>query len=226
MPLREYPVPEISVILPVWNRAGHLWDCVQSVLGQTFNDWELIIVDDGSEDDTFITLQPLLFKEARLRYLRQPHYGLPYSRNAGIQASFGTYLTFIDSDDTYLPIHLESRLSIMRADPGIDMIQGGFITDEPVTVPDYYRPGEMIALEECVLGPTFFGKRIVFETLEGFRNINYGEDTDFWARASHCFTLKSIIEPKTYSYTRAKDSITRLKESKNQHNKRKPGLKQ
>jgi glycosyltransferase involved in cell wall biosynthesis len=201
--------PEISVILCTYNRAKYLNDCIESVINQTYENWELVIVDDGSEDNSFEVIQPYIQKFNNIRYLKHQNRKLGLSKNAGIQASFGKYITFIDSDDTYNINHLESRWQYMQIDPEVDLIEGGFFSEEEVFVADYFQAGKTINLRECVLGPTFLGKRKVFFELGGFNNIAYGEDTDFWERASKIFKTQKITEPQTYVYTRAETSITK-----------------
>jgi glycosyltransferase involved in cell wall biosynthesis len=179
------------------------------VINQTYEHWELVIVDDGSEDNSFEVIQPYIQKFNNIRYLKHQNRKLGLSKNAGIQASFGKYITFIDSDDTYNINHLESRWQYMQIDPEVDLIEGGFFSEEEVFVADYFQAGKTINLRECVLGPTFLGKRKVFFELGGFNNIAYGEDTDFWERASKIFKTQKITEPQTYVYTRAETSITK-----------------
>jgi glycosyltransferase involved in cell wall biosynthesis len=204
-----YIQPNISVILSTYNRAKYLDDCINSVLEQTIQDWELIIVDDGSQDNTFEIINTYVQEFSNIRYLKHQNRKAGYARNAGIQASFGEYITFIDSDDTYKPHHLESRLEFMQAHPDIDLIEGGCEIAEEFFVPDYFQPNQIISIKECVLGATFFGKRQVFFELKGFNNIPYGEDTDFWYRAEGIFKTHKIREPETYIYTRAETSTTK-----------------
>jgi hypothetical protein len=97
----------------------------------------------------------------------------------------------------------------MKAHPEIDLIQGGFFSEEEILVADYYQPSKLINLKECVLGPTFFGKRKVFFELEGFKHMTYGEDTDLWERAEKIFKTHTIKEPETYIYTRAETSVSK-----------------
>jgi glycosyltransferase involved in cell wall biosynthesis len=203
------PKPTISIVLCTYNREKYLNDCINSVLQQSFQDFELIVVDDGSQDNTFEIVNSYLQKFNNVRYLKHQNKKLAYSKNAGIQASFGDYITFIDSDDTYKQNHLESRIEYMKAHPEIDLIEGGFFSEEEIFVPDYFQPGQVINLRECVLGPTFFGKRKVFFELKGFDNIAYGEDTDFWQRAEIIFKTQKFPGLETYVYTRAETSITK-----------------
>lgn len=201
--------PEISIIICTYNRAHHLKKGIDSVLNQTFLNWELLIVDDGSNDHTFEIVNSYLDKYNNIRYIKHRNKKQCYAKNAGIQASFGKYLTFLDSDDSYKPNHLESRLEYMKNHPEIDLIQGGFFTEEEILVADYYQPGKLINLKECVLGPTFFGKRKVFFELQGFNHMTYGEDTDLWERAEKICKIQKITEPETYIYTRAETSVSR-----------------
>jgi glycosyltransferase involved in cell wall biosynthesis len=201
--------PEISIILCTYNRANYLNHCIDSVLNQSFQDWELLVVDDGSQDNTFEVVNSYIQNFAKIRYLKHQNQKLWYAKNVGIQASFGKYITFIDSDDAYKVNHLESRLEYMKSHSDIDLIEGGFETEQEVWVADYFKPGQQINLRECVLGPTFFGKRHVFFQLKGFNRIAYGEDTDFWYRAEEIFKTYKLTEPRTYIYTRAETSITK-----------------
>ncbi len=201
--------PEVSVILCTYNRASYLPCCIDSVFAQTFTDFELIVIDDGSDDDTFNVVDPYIHLHRNIRYVKHQNRKLAFSKNIGILCSFGKYITFIDSDDTYKPNHLQERYHYLENHADIDLVQGGFYSDEAIFVRDYYKPNEIINLKDCVLGPTFFGKRQVFEQLKGFQNITYGEDTDFWARAEQQFKTAHLHDIETYIYTRAETSITK-----------------
>ncbi len=104
----------ISVILPVFNRAATLARCVESVRAQTFADWELIAVDDGSSDDSVRVLES--FEDARMRVIRhERNRGPSAARNTAIEAARGEYLALIDSDDEWLPRKLESQMARMQS---------------------------------------------------------------------------------------------------------------
>ncbi|NTV06720.1 MAG: glycosyltransferase family 2 protein [Chlorobiaceae bacterium] len=201
--------PEISIIMPTFNRARHLENAVQSVLAQTFSNWELIIIDDGSTDDTFGTINQYILRYPNIRYMKQSNRKAALARNAGIQASFGRYITFLDSDDHYLENHLETRITLIEEMRDVVMLTGGFLCDETIMVKDCYHPDKLIGIRECVLCGTMFGKKELFFALEGFRDLEYAEDTDLWERALKLFSVKKIEEPKTYVYRQTDDSITR-----------------
>lgn len=106
--------PEVSIILPTYNRADTLGRAIESVLAQSFQDWELIVVDDGSTDgtaDLFVGMDP------RVRLVRQANAGVGAARNTGLAASRGRFLTFLDSDDAWLPHFLELTTSFLRHAP-------------------------------------------------------------------------------------------------------------
>jgi len=200
--------PDISIIMPTFNRAGHLEKAIESVIAQSFGNWELIIVDDGSTDNTFETLAPYIGRFPDIRYMKHQNRKAALSRNAGIQASFGRYITFLDSDDHYLDNHLESRMTIIGEMQDVSLLCGGYLCDENTMVRDRDNPDRLIHVRECILGGTLFGKRELFITLEGFRELEYAEDTDLWERASILFPVKMIEEPRTYVYRQSDDSIT------------------
>ena len=208
-PIQFDPSPEISIVLCTYDREKYLDKCINSVINQTFTDWELLVVDDGSQDNTFEVVNPYVQKFKNIRYLKHQNKKQCYAKNAGIQASFGKIITFIDSDDTYKPNHLEPRLEYLKSNPEIELLEGGVSMEEEIFVADYFQPCKTINLRECVMGATFFGKRKVFFELQGFRHMSYGEDTDFWERANKVFKTEKITQPETYVYTRAETSITK-----------------
>lgn len=108
--------PLVSIILATWNRSGPLRDAVESTLAQTWVNWELLIVDDGSWDDTPAIADLLSERDERVRYLRRPHEGVSAARNAGIAAARGEYITFLDSDNAWAPRFLENMMIGMVPD--------------------------------------------------------------------------------------------------------------
>ena len=200
--------PDISIIMPTRNRAHLLENAVQSVISQSFKNWELIIVDDGSTDNTFETLDPYLGRFSNIRYMKHKNRKAALSRNAGIQASFGRYITFLDSDDHYLENHLETRIKLIKEIPEVSLLSGGFLCDDPIMVKNCYSPDKLIDIRQCILCGTLFGTKELFMTLEGFRDLEYAEDTDLWERSSKLFNVKKIENPKSYVYRRANDSTT------------------
>ncbi len=104
----------ISVIIATYNRAPFVKEAVDSVMGQTFKEWELVVVDDGSTDNTGALLAPY---GPRLRYVRSEHRGVSAARNLGIGVTSGEWVAFLDSDDLWLPKKLERQMEVIRGHP-------------------------------------------------------------------------------------------------------------
>jgi glycosyltransferase involved in cell wall biosynthesis len=118
--------PEVSIILPTYNRADTIGRAVQSVLAQTFEDWELVVVDDGSSDGTQEVLAGI---DPRIRVLRQANAGVGAARNTGLAAARGRLLTFLDSDDGWLPHFLELTTSFLHWAPDEQWVTTEFNQD-------------------------------------------------------------------------------------------------
>src|SRR5262245_27326295 len=103
-------MPRVSVIIPTFNRADLIGETVESVLSQTFDDFEIIIVDDGSTDSTKEVIRRF---DGPINYLYQENRGLSCARNRGFDASSGDYVCFLDSDDVWNPRMLERQVSLL-----------------------------------------------------------------------------------------------------------------
>ncbi len=199
-------VPMVSVILPTYNRASLIKRAIDSVVNQSFTEWELIVADDGSTDDTFQIVKTYQDKFENIRYMRHANRKLPINLNAAIQASTGKYITFLGSDDEYKADHLKLRF-VELAKGKYDFLHGGVEVIGDQFVKDKNDKSKLIHLNNCTIGGTFFAKREVFFELSGFNNIEYSEDSDFFERAKNKFQIKKVSYP-TYIYNRdTPDSI-------------------
>lgn len=115
--------PRVSVIMPTWNRGSRLRQAVQSVQAQTLEDWELIVVDDGSTDDTLAVLEGLSRFDSRIRVVAGERGGVCKARNQGLELARGTFVAFLDSDNTWRPEFLRSMVDTLEAN-GWDMGHG------------------------------------------------------------------------------------------------------
>jgi teichuronic acid biosynthesis glycosyltransferase TuaG len=107
--------PIVSIITPAFNSAAFLWEAIESVQGQTFERWEMIVVDDCSTDDTCSVVIEYSKFDPRIRLLRQTENGgAARARNAALAAAEGRYIAFLDSDDVWLPRKLELQIAFMR----------------------------------------------------------------------------------------------------------------
>jgi glycosyltransferase involved in cell wall biosynthesis len=202
--------PMFSVVVTTYNRADLLVRAIKSLLGQTEIDWEAIIVDDGSTDSTHEKLLPLLQSDTRLKYFLKSHSGSAQSKNHGIKASSGRYITFLDSDDEYLPSHLESRKEFLLRNPGTLFLHGGVKILGNQYVPDIYDPSRNISLDDCVIGGTFFIERDVLLSLGGLLDMKFGSDHDLFERARKKNIKMARIDMPSYIYHRDNnDSVTK-----------------
>src|SRR5581483_7287295 len=107
-------MPDVSIILPTYNRVDTIPRAVESVRRQTFTDWELIVIDDGSTDGTAERINNL---DPRIRILRQENQGCYVARNRGIAEAKGRFIAFLDSDDEWLPHFLEIAMAFFKWSP-------------------------------------------------------------------------------------------------------------
>ncbi|MFQ3665212.1 MAG: glycosyltransferase family 2 protein [Sphingomonadaceae bacterium] len=108
----------VSVLVPVYNRAALLPLCVHSVLGQTYSNLELLVIDDGSSDATAEVAQELAASDPRMHVIRQPrNLGVAHARNTGLEAARGRFVAYLDSDDRWLPAKLERQVAALSSDP-------------------------------------------------------------------------------------------------------------
>jgi glycosyltransferase involved in cell wall biosynthesis len=183
-------MPYFSVIIPVHNRYRPVKEAIDSVLAQTFTDYELIVVDDGSTDDT-----PRVQQEyaERIRYLRQENRGVSAARNAGVAASSAQWLAFLDSDDAWLPEKLARQARYIEENPGMNILQ----TDE-----SWIRRGRRVnprnrhlkrdghifldSLELCLISPSAVVlSRECFDRYGPFdEDLPACEDYDLWLRVT------------------------------------------
>ncbi len=173
----------ISILLSTYNRAEYLPKAIDSVLRQTLKDWELIISDDGSSDNTQEVLAPYLH-DPRIRYFFHENVKPAQSRNLAARHSRGDYCAILDSDDYYAPDHLQNNLHYL-IENNLDLCdsQPVLIGDiKNAWVPDKNNPNQLIHIFDCCAGGTLFFKRNVFEALHGF-SMGFSEDGDFWERA-------------------------------------------
>jgi glycosyltransferase involved in cell wall biosynthesis len=201
--------PFFSIIITTFNREHILPRALDSLISQTENDWEAIVVDDESTDNTYFQLLPYLCLNPQIRYIKKAHSGEALSKNAGINAAAGKYISFLDSDDEYNPVHLQSRRDILRQDPSIRFLHGGVRIIGNKYVPDRFNYKRKISLDECIIGGTFFIERNILFQLSGFRKMILGTDADLYDRAVEAGIRINETKIPTYIYHHEnEDSIT------------------
>jgi glycosyltransferase involved in cell wall biosynthesis len=149
----------VSVIIPTYNRADVIGRALHSVLHQTYQDLEVIIVDDGSTDDTEVVVRS--FRDARVRYIRHENkQGAPVARNTGIKAAKAEFIAFQDSDDEWLCDKLEKQIeAFSKASPETGVVYTGFLRIEN-TQATYYPSGDVNRLSGSILKALLHGNFI------------------------------------------------------------------
>jgi glycosyltransferase involved in cell wall biosynthesis len=184
----------VSVILPTYNRAAYVTAAIDSVLEQSCADWELVIADDGSADETAGYLRTL--QDRRITILWLPHSGNPSKvRNAAIRRARGTYLAFLDSDDIWSPTKIETQLQAMRSSPGCrwsytattDIDATGRLVEIAGRAPWTPLSGNiveaLITIRALVSTSSVVAERSLVEEVGGFDEQQlFGEDYDVFIR--------------------------------------------
>lgn len=124
-------LPLVSVILPTYNRAELIQRAINSVLTQTYSNWELVIWDDGSTDNSGEIVNS--YHDARIRYFFDTNHGVAYARNRAIEVSQGNYLAFLDSDDEWELDKLDGQVNVMSSFPRIDVLFSDFLNVDVAT---------------------------------------------------------------------------------------------
>jgi glycosyltransferase involved in cell wall biosynthesis len=200
---------QFSVIIPTFNRAYLISRAIESVLAQDFSEWEMIIVDDGSTDNTGGVVRVFSDLDQRIQYHYKDNEGAAAARNFGCSIASGKYFTFLDSDDEYLPGHLPVRAEMISAEPAIELIHGAVEVIGDKMIADKFDLTKLIPIDDCIVGGTFCIRRDLFKRLGGFADIPYADDNDFYMRAVETGALVRKIDIPTYRYYRNEpDSIT------------------
>ena len=199
-----------SVVITTYNRAPLLKRALVSLINQTEKDWDAIIIDDGSVDNSKAVIQEYLDAfPNKIQYLKQENQGTVKAKNKGISLAKGKFITFLDSDDEYHSTHLESRKEILEQNPTLTFLHGGVKIIGSEYVPNRHKHGELIHLSECAIGGTFFLKNELAVSLKGFRPFPIGTDADFFERVNKAKIEILKTDLPTYIYRReVEDSIT------------------
>ena len=204
-PAGERRDPLVSVVIPAYNCEAYIRDAVDSVVSQTFTDYELIVVNDASTDGTPQILRSYE-RSGRLRVVaHERNRGLSAARNSGIRAARGKYVTFLDADDAWRPEKLEYQMAILRERPDIMLlgneemtwIHGRKVTFPPLPERPQLRPVEWRQLlsGRCSLSPSnAIMRKECFEAVGGFdETLRSAEDRDQWLRIVRRFP--AMVDP-------------------------------
>lgn len=209
--------PTVSVVLPTYNRADVLERAIESVLAQSYSDFELVVVDDGSTDDTAAVVEA--FDDARVTLVEHAdNEGANAARNTGIDESAGEYVAFQDSDDEWHPEKLRKQMDVFENAPAsVGVVYTGFrrLHGDDAT----YHPGPGVdpkegAVRKSILGQNFVTtqaavvRRACFDEVGGFdERLPRFQDWELWIRVSREYEFRLVDEPLVTAYDRP-DSIS------------------
>lgn len=209
--------PVVSVILPTYNRANILAKAIESVLSQTYKNFELIIIDDASTDDTGAVIKN--FDDDRIKYIEHTqNEGAPAARNTGIGHARGEYVAFQDSDDEWLPSKLEQQLrAFQNASDSVGVVYTGMVRAEAGDMRYLPYPGveqttgdirRSLARQNFISTPVALVKRACFDEVGTFDEKAWPlSDWELWIRISQHFSFELVDEPLVTGEVRA-DSIS------------------
>jgi glycosyltransferase involved in cell wall biosynthesis len=195
--------PRVSIVMSVFNGERFLREAVDSLLGQTFREFELVVVDDGSNDGTAAILRS--YKDRRIRTTRSPvNVGQPAGLNRGLASSAGTYVARLDADDVALPERLARQVAFLDARPDTAALGSAWIEiDEngrrgPVRLPPTDSIGIRwrLLFSNSFLHSSMLVRRSALEEVGAYdESIGYGEDYELWSRVAARFEVANLPDP-------------------------------
>lgn len=199
----------ISIIIPTFNRCNYLFRAIESVLLQTYKNWELLIVDDGSTDQTYFHLKSLLKENQKIRYIRTPNRGVSAARNLGIKLSKGDLIAFLDSDDEWYPEKLDLQISFLEKNLDISLVHSDETwvrNGKRVNQKNIHKKegGEIFCkcLNLCAISPsTVLIRKELFKKIGLFReDFPVCEDYELWLRVTAKLPVGFIDIPLIVKY--------------------------
>lgn len=205
----------VSVIIPAYNQAHYLGDAISSALGQTYRNVEVIVVDDGSTDHTRAVVEA--FDDARLCYVYQENSGLSAARNTGIRHARGTYLSYLDSDDRFLPQKVALLLAALQERPEVGLVAGQAIPVDEQGKQNgrlFDRPVPADTRELLLGNPLHVGSVLVrrsWQERAGFfdEQLRSYEDWDMWLRLAQLGCEMAWVAQPVSLYRFHADQMTR-----------------
>ena len=196
-------MPRVSVIIPVFNRADLISETIESILAQTYRDFEIVVVNDGSTDNTIGVLSK--YEADNVRVISQKNQGQGIARNTGIQASKGELIAFLDSDDLWLPEKLACQSSLFDSQPNLAWCYSDAMCFSNKTNLDLYsfsyrnKPyegqiAEYLLLRCFIPTLTVVIHRRVFEEVGLFDKLPKAEDWDLWLRIAAKHPVRRVPE--------------------------------
>ena len=206
----------VSVIIPAYNAANTIADTLESLIAQTYSNWEAIVVDDGSTDATSEITLGFIGRDARIRMIQQPNGGESAARNSGIALARYEWLLFLDADDLILPSHLEHLTNELLSNPELDSVICGsarVALDGTLVIENYMPPvNDMFStlarratfpIHACIV------RKSLIETVGKFdTSLKTGADWDFWQRIARKGARFGVVNEVLSLYRMRPNSVT------------------
>jgi glycosyltransferase involved in cell wall biosynthesis len=196
-----FSLPKVSVIIPAYNRAHLIGAAIESVLQQEFQDFEVVIIDDGSQDHTAEVVKQ--FSDERLRYFYQDHHGISAAMNAGLRQARGKYIARLDSDDLWLPHMLARLVPVLEARPEIGLVysraqamdEQGHLLGEIRGLPEWF-PGDSFGsmlYGDVTCNISLLARTVCFERAGYFdETMVVNEDWDMYLRIARHYRFAFV----------------------------------
>jgi glycosyltransferase involved in cell wall biosynthesis len=218
--------PLVSVIIPAYKVSGFIKETLESVLGQTFTDYEIIVINDGSPDTPLLEEQIKPYSHL-ITYLKQPNGGAGAARNAGIHVAQGEYLAFLDGDDVWLPNFLIDQLELLNSDGGYDLVYADATNftntglSESTNMDMNPSEGEvtvesLISARCCVITSSVVARRSEVTAVGGFdEQFRNSQDFDLWLRlakhgARFNYQKRVLVHRRIYEGSLASNPVNSL----------------
>jgi len=205
--------PLISVIIPTFNRSSTIERAIKSVLNQTYKNLEIIVIDDGSTDNT----ENLLQNNPQVKYIKQTNAGVSAARNKGIKYSEAEWIAFLDSDDEWLPEKLYLQMKLLQETPDFQCVYG-----EEIWIRNNVRVNQMTkhkkgggdqflqSVKLCIIAPSsVLLKKSIFESIGTFReDYPVCEDYDLWLKLTSLYDIGFVEGPIINKYGGHPDQLS------------------
>jgi len=222
-PNKSSAAPAVSVVIPVYRAERYIGDALDSVFAQTFPDYEVIVVDDGSPDADALNRALKPYRD-RILYIRQQNRGPSAARNTGINRARGEFIAFLDSDDYWEPEYLSQQLALLNGDPGLDVVY----TDARIAgdselagrtfMQDAPSEGEVtfegLLRERCtvILSGAVAKRRALIDAGQFNEEFSYAEDFDLWLRlikrgARFAYQTRVLLTKREHSGSLCSDMV-------------------
>lgn len=200
-----------SIIIPLYNKAQYVFKCIESVMNQSFRDFELIIINDGSTDNSMGVVK--LFKDSRIKVIEQNNSGVSSARNYGVKVAKNDFIAFLDADDWWSPNYLEEIHGLIRKYPKAGLwaakyykVRNGHNIEANIGLENNFQDGYINYIKSYtetmwmpVTSSSFVSRKPVFDEFGGFNpELRIGEDFDLWIRIALKYKIAFFNKPLVY----------------------------